>query len=208
MPYHVMGRSARLIAVLLPLGAFVLAVLHVRGLMDAGERFASIVWLVGALVVLALVEGLLFKCWILPPIARELGERVYAGGTYSPAEDALLVLVERIRQEADRTLLPELERLVLADARRTRGWQEYARLLQDVFGDAPAALGTLRRGAEQVADKDDRAMLLCRAAYLASAALHDAALAEELYREAAGRYPRTAYGRFAAERLAPPGREV
>ncbi len=201
MLHHAMGRFMKIIAVLLPLAVFVLAVLHVRGLMDEGERFVALVWFVSALVGLAVVEGLLFKCWILPPIARELGERVYAGGTYSPAEDALLMLVERIRQEKCRTLLPELERLVLADARRTRGWQEYAHVLQDIFEDAPAALAALRCGAEQVGGKEDRAMLLCRAAYLAGVSLHDAALADELYREAARRYPKSTYGRVAAERL-------
>ncbi len=196
-----MGRFVKFIVVLLPLAAFVLAVLYVRGLMDEGQGLRSIVVLLGALVVLALVEGSLLKFWILPPIAGELGERVYAGGGYSPAGDALLVQVERLRQEKDRSLLPGLEKLVLADARRTRGWQEYAHVLQDVFADAPAALEVLRRGAQRVRGKEDRAMLLCRAAYLAADALRDSALAQELYGEAARRYPRTAYGRFALSKL-------
>ncbi len=197
-----MGRLVKLIVVLLPLAGFACAVLQLRGLMDEGRGLFAILCLLGALAALALVETLLFRFWILPPLAGELGERVYSGGTYSPAEDALVVLTERIRQEKGLSLLPELEKLVLADARRTRGWQEYAHVLQDVFHDAPAALEVLRRGAVRVGGREDRAMLLCRAAYLAADALHDAELADALYREAAERYPRTTYGRFAAQRTA------
>ncbi len=197
-----MGRFIRVVVVLLPLAGFVLAVLRVRSLMDEGRGLLSLAVLLAALVVLVLVELPLFKWWILPRFAGEIGERVYAGGDYSPAEDALLVLVERIRQEKDRNLLPELERQVLADARRTRGWQEYAHVLRDVFADAPAALAVLRRGAARVRGGEDRAMLLCRAAYLAVDALRDAALARQLYAEAAERYPHTAYGKLAADKLA------
>ncbi len=197
-----MGRLFKFIVVLLPLAGFVWAVLRVRTLMDEGQGLLALACLLGALAALALVEGVIFKWWILPSVAGELGERVYAGGSYTPAEDALVVLVARIRQEKKRELLPELEKLVLADSRRTRGWQEYAHVLQDVFGDAPAALGVLRRGAACVRGKEDRAMLLCRAAYLAGDALRDAAQARELYSEAAQRYPRTVYGGFAAQRAA------
>ncbi len=197
-----MGRLLKFIVVLLPLAGFVCAVLHARGLMDEGRGLPALAWLLGALAALALVEGVIFKWWILPTFAGELGERVYAGGSYTPAEDALVVLVARIRQEKERSLLPELEKLVLADSRRSRGWQEYAHVLQDVFADAPAALEVLRRGAASVRDKEDRAMLLCRAAYLAGDALRDAALARSLYSEAAQQYPRTAYGKFAAQRAA------
>ncbi len=192
-----MGRLGKVIVVLLPLAAFVGVVLQVRALMDEGQGLFSLLCLLGALAVLALVEGVIFKCWILPPVAGELSERVYAGGGYTPAEDALLCCVGRIREERQRELLPELERLVLADARRARAWQEYAHVLCEVFADAPAALGVLRRGVERVRDREDRAMLLCRAAYLAQDSLHDAALAQELYREAAQRFPRTSYGKFA-----------
>ncbi len=193
-----MGRLVRIVAVLLPLAGFVLAVLQVRRLMDEGQGLLSLAVLLGALAALALVEGVLFKCWILPPIAGELGERVYAGGNYSPSRDALLVLVERIRETRERSLLPELEQLVLADARRTRGWQEYAHVLQEVFADTPAALEVLRRGAACVCDKEDRAMLLCRAAH---AAQHDSFLARELYEEAARKYPNTVYGKLASGKL-------
>ncbi len=193
-----MGRFAKLIAVLLPLAGFVFAVLQVRALMDEGQGLQAIGLLLASLVGLALVEGLLFKWWILPPIAGELGERVYAGGSYTPSGDRLLVLVERIRQEKDRDLLPELEKLVLADARRARAWQEYAHVQSEVFADAPAALAVLRRGAERVRGKEDRAMLLCRAAYIAR---HDSFLARELYEEAARKYPNTVYGKLARGKL-------
>ncbi len=198
-----MGRSVKIFAVLLPIAAFAWVVFaKVRVLMDAGKGLTSIVWMLGALAALAVVETALFKWWILPSIAQQVGERVYAGGSYMPSEDRLLVLVERIRAEKDRELLPLLEKCVLADARRARGWQEYAHVLHEVFADAPAALAVLRRGAQRARGKEDRAMLLCRAAHLAADAMRDSALASELYQEAAERYPRTAYGKFAAGKLA------
>ncbi len=197
-----MGRLVKLFVVLLPLAGFVLVVLQVRELMDEGQGLLALAWLLGALVGLAVLETAIFKFWILPPFAGELGERVYAGGGYTPAEDALLVFVERIRQEKAAELLPELEKRVLADARRARGWLEYAHVFQEVFGDTSAALDVLRKGVVRVRDKEERAMLLCRAAYLAMDALRDSTLARELYSEAAERYPRTAYGKLAANKLA------
>ncbi len=200
----IMGRLVKLLVVLLPLAGFVLVVLHVRQLMNEGQGLLSLIVLLGALVLFVLVETLLLKFWILPPLLNELGERVYAGGSYTPAEDALFVQVERIRETKNPSLLPELEKIVLADVRRTRGWQEYAHVLQDVFADAPGAFEVLRRGAENVSGREDRAMLLCRAAYLASESLHDAASARELYSEAARRYPRTVYGQLASRKLTLP----
>ncbi len=197
-----MGRLVKVLAVLLPLAAFAWAALEMRGMMDRGQGLLPILCLLGGLALLALVEGLLFKFWILPPLAHTLGERVYAGGNYSPAQDRLLVLVEEVRQQKDRKLLAALEREVQAERRRARAWQELAHVQLECFGDAAAALEVLRRGAEQVPGREDRAMLLCRAAYLATNSLSDAEQARALYREAARRYPRTAYGRFAAGRIA------
>ncbi len=197
-----MQRVFKFMAVLLPLAAFAWVTLHVRGMMDEGQGLQALAWMLGALVILALVEGVLFKCWILPPLAHRLGEQLYAGGSYAPAQDRLLVLAEQIRAGKDRSLLGELEAAVQAESRRARSWQELAHVQHEVFGDAAAALASLRRGVEQVRDCEDRAMLLCRAAYLAANSLGDAAQAQELYQEAARRYPRTAYGKFARARVA------
>ncbi len=196
-----MGRFLKWVAVLLPLAGFTWAAVEIRSLIDEGQGLRSLAWLLGSLAALAVVEGLLFKFWILPPIAHRLGERVYSGGSYTPAEDTLLVLAERIRKEKNRSLLAELEQLVRAESRRARAWQELAHAQHEVFGEAAAALATLRCGAERVRGKEDRAMLLCRAAYLAANSLNDAAQAQALYQEAAKRYPRTAYGQFAAQRI-------
>ncbi len=202
-----MARLARFLAkafvILLPVAGFAWVVgVQVRGLMDEGKGLLAIVWMLGALAVLAGIEAVLFKCWLLPRFAQGLGERLYAGGGYLAAEDPLQRLVERVREEKSRERLAELEKLVHADARRARAWQEYANVLNDVFHEAPAAVSTLREGAARVAGKEDRAMLLCRAAHMALEGMGDRALAQELYREAAGRYPRTAYGKFAAGKLA------
>ncbi len=192
----------KLIVVLLPLAGFVWGVMELQTLMAEGRGMESIAWLLGALALLAAVEGLLFRYWLLPSFGEKLGERIYAGG-YWPEDDPLLVLVERIRREKDAQLLPPLEKAVLADARRMRGWLEYAHVLQEVFNRHEEALQVLYRGAAKVRPVEDRPMLLCRAAHIAANELRDTARAQELYREAAQRYPRSTYGKLAASRLQP-----
>ncbi len=195
-----MGRFLKFLAVSLPLAGFVWLVLWVRQLMDQGQGMLAAGCLLGGVAALALVEGLLFKFWILPAFAASVGERFY-GGSYVPADDALVVLAERIRREKSRELLPELERRVRSDPRRVRGWLEYANVLHEVFADDKNALETLRLGAKKTRAAEDRAMLLCRAAHLASDALRDEPLSRKLYEEAATRYPSTTYGKLAASRL-------
>ncbi len=190
----------KFVVVLLPLAGFVLLVFRMQEMLEAGERLQTLGWLLGALALLAIVEGLLFRFWLLPGFGEKLGERIYAGG-YWPEDDPLLVLVERIRREKDPALLPQLEKAVLADARRMRGWQEMAHVLQDTFGRHEEALQLLRRGAGKVRPAEDRPMLLCRAAHIAATELRDPARAQALYREAAERYPRSTYGKLAASKL-------
>lgn len=191
----------RLCVVLLPVACFALLLLPVRELMGQEGRGPQAIGLfLGGLAVLALAEGLLFRYWLLPRLGDAIGERVY-GGSYLPEEDALVCLVARVRESRDRTLLPELERMVHGQSGRLRGWLELARVQQDIFEDARAALATMREGATRVSGKEDRALLLVRAAQLCDSALADAAQAKELYTEAAERYPRTVYGRRAAEQI-------
>ncbi len=190
----------RIIVALIPLAGFVWVVMELQRLMAEGHPGHAFGWLFVALVALAVVEGVLVRFWVLPTFAQMLGERIYAGG-YWPDADPLLVLVSRIRREKDETLLPQLEKAVLADAQRVRGWQEYAHVLQEVFGRHEEALLQLSRGATKVKPREDRPMLLCRAAHIASADLRDEARAQELYREAAERFPDTTYGELAASRL-------
>lgn len=190
----------RLCVVLLPVACFALLLLPVRELMGRdGQGAHAIALFLGGLAALALAEGLLFRYWLLPRLGDAIGERVY-GGSYLPEEDALVCFVARVREEGDRTLLPELERMVRDQSGRLRGWLELARVQQDLFDDARGAVATLREGAEHVSGKEDRALLLVRAAQLCESALSEPTTARELYAEAAKRYPRTVYGRRAAEK--------
>lgn len=189
----------RLCVVLLPVACFALLLLPVRELMGQEGRGPQAIGLfLGGLAVLALAEGLLFRYWLLPHLGAAIGERVY-GGSYLPEEDALVCLVARVRETQDRTLLPELEHMVRSQSGRLRGWLELARVQQDIFEDAQGALATMREGATRVSGKEDRALLLVRAAQLCEGQLHAVDEARALYDEAAKRYPRTVYGRRAAE---------
>lgn len=196
-----MQRIVRIAAMLLPLAVFCGVILYVRRLFGQGEALAGIVIALGSVAALALCEGLMLRFWLLPALGRAIGERLFIGG-YTPGQDALLALAARIRKERDLSLLPELEKIVLQDATRSRAWIEWAAVLDEVARDPREARRALLQGAERVRGKEDKAMLLYRAARLSAARLGDAQLAHELYGQAANRFPRTAYGRQAAARMA------
>lgn len=200
MFFPAMGRIFQALALLLPLALFVGAAYVARHLFGQGQGKEGIALVLAALAALALCEGLMLKCWLLPLWGRTLGERLY-GGSYTPDRDALVVCVERIRKEKNRDLLAHLARLVKADASRARGWLEWASLLENEFHDSKAALEILLEGAECMRQQEDKAMFLCRAAHLCGTRLQDERRAGELYAQAAERYPNTAFGRMAADRL-------
>lgn len=191
----------RLFIVSLPVLAFAAVLLPVRELMgQEGKGTLAISLFLAALGALTLAEGLLLRFWLLPRLGAAVGESVY-GGSYVPEEDALVRLVARVRESRDRELLPELRALVLAQPRRVRGWLELARVHQDVFHDPRAALETLTEGETHLRDKEERAMLLVRAAGLCEVTLQDTAAARAYYTRAAEAFPRTVYGKQAAEKI-------
>lgn len=188
----------RLFIVALPVACFALLLLPVRELMvQEGERVTALGLFLGGLALLALAEGLMFRYWLLPRLGDAIGERVY-GGSYLPEEDALVCLVARVREQQDPALLPELAHMVRQQKGRLRGWLELARVHQDVFADARAAAEVLEEAEHCVHSREDRALVLVRAAQLCEHALSDAARADALYARAAERYPRTVYGQRAA----------
>lgn len=195
-----MRRFFQLLAVLVPLGLFALVLQPVQQRLYGGHATQGIVLLLAALAVLALLEGLLFRYWILPGWSEKMAERLYAG-SYLPEEDALARLTERIERENNAGLMPELEKLVRSQGWRLRGWLELARLQQDLLNDAPAALITLEAATHAVRDPEDVALLMFRAARLCQKSLQDSAAARHWWERAAAEYPTTVYGRRAASHL-------
>lgn len=192
-----MRRFFQLLAALVPLGLFALALQPVQQRLYGGHATQGILLLLAALAILALLEGLLFRYWILPGWSEKMAERLYAG-SYLPEDDALARLTERIEREKDAALMPELERLVRSQGWRLRGWLELARLQQDLLHDAPAALKTLESASRCVRDPEDKALLMFRAAQLCRKSLNDPAAARQWWQRAASEYPATVYGRRAA----------
>ncbi|MCQ2372059.1 MAG: hypothetical protein MJ058_08435 [Akkermansia sp.] len=195
-----MSRTKLVIFALLPLVAFALGLLWVDHLFTAGEGLRGICWLIGMLALFALVEGIYLRRVLIPLWGEKVAERIYAG-SYVPDEDPLVQLAERVRETRDEAQLAKLEKAVRAQGWRYRGWMELAAIQRDVFSNPAAACSTLQEGAAAVEDPQDAAMLLYRAAHVAEAAAHDAALAESLRRKAAADYPETVYGRKAAAEL-------
>lgn len=193
-------RLFQILVLLLPVGLFALALQPVQALMFGGQATRGIVLLLVALAVLALVEGLLFRYWVLPGWGEKVAERLYAG-SYLPENDSLAQLVERLEQTRDASLLPLLHREVERQPRRLRGWLELARLQQELLQDAPAALATLEQATHAMRDAEDAALLMFRAGALCESALHDAAKARLWWQRAADCHPATVYGRKAAARL-------
>lgn len=195
-----MRQFFRIFCIFLPIALFVMVLFKVRDFFDEGAALSGVGVMLGALVVLAVWEGVMFRFWLLPAWGRVISERVY-GGSYTPDQDPLVALAARIREGHERELLPQLEQLVREDSRRARAWAELASVYTDEFHDNSAALKALLDGAEHVSGKEDRALFLCRAALMCEQRLHDRSHARELYEKAASKYPRTAYGRRAAEAL-------
>lgn len=194
-----MRRFISIFLFLLPLAAFAASLALVSSCFDAGKTVMGILVFLGALAALAAVEYPLLRYWVLPHWAQNLGDRLYAGN-YSPQEDKVVIVAEQIRREGDEKLLPQLEALVRADPARLRGWRELADVQLHVFHRPEDAVATLLKAEERVADKEDRALLLWRAAHWAENHLNDSARARELYARAAKKYPATVYGRRAGKR--------
>lgn len=192
-------RFFQLLAVLAPLGAFALALQPVQQRLYGGHATQGIVLLLVALVILAVLEGLLFRYWILPGWSEKIAERLYAG-SYLPEDDALARLADRIETEKNAALIPALEKLVHEQSWRLRGWLELARLQQDVLHNATAALQTLEDATRHIREPEDAALLMFRAAQLCEKSLHDEASAQNWLKRLAEQHPHTVYGRRAAAR--------
>ena len=193
-------RLFQLVAVACPIGLFALALEPVQQRMYGGHGTQGILLLLGALVLLAVVEGLIFRYWILPCWSEKLAERLYSG-SYVPGDDSLAQLVDRIEQEKDASLMPELENVVMQQRWRLRGWLELARLQQELQHDAIAALSSLEKATHYIKAPEDAALLMYRAAQLCEKSMNDTAAARLWLQRAVDSYPDTVYGRRAAARL-------
>lgn len=154
--------------------------------------------LIGVLL-LAIVEGVIFRFWLLPSWAQALSERFY-GGNYFPADDPVVSLAQQIIDQHLADRVPDLERLVRSDSSRTRAWMELARVTELELKDPQKAAEHMLTGARKVARKEDAAMLMWRAVTLLRKEDRSPSRAEEIRRDLIKRYPKTTYGRLAADR--------
>lgn len=186
-------------AVLLPLAAYAAVQPFVEAALAREDTKLAFTILGVALLAFVLAEGLFFRFVLLPRMGEAVGEKIY-GGTYIPADDVLVQAVEEVRRTKDKEKLPALRAMVQADRSRLRGWLELARLYRDEFADAQSALETLEEGADCVSGKEDRALLLYRAAQVCEQ-LGKPDRRRDLLQRAAQRYGRTVYGKKAAALL-------
>lgn len=194
-----MRRSTLILLLLLPPAAFVASLYRVNALFDADEIRNGILLFMGSLTATVIPEFLLLRYVALPRWGQAVGERLYAG-SYSPGEDRIVACAETIRRTGDESLLPRLEALVQADPTRMRSWRELADVRLNVFHRTEEAVLTLLEAEKHVRDKEDKALLLYRAAQWTENRLHRSTRAEELYSLLAERYPATVYGSRAAKR--------
>lgn len=183
-------------AICAPLAAFVWWMQSVAMEKMAHNAISGIGYMLLGLALLALVEGILIKFWLLPLLARHISERVYAG-SYLPEDDPLARLVTEIATHHRRDLLPRLENLVEADPHRERGWLELAHLRETEAADPAGAVDTLLRGADKVQRPTDAALLLWRAITLCERHPALAPRIPHLRETLLQRYPDTPYGRRA-----------
>ncbi len=147
-----------------------------------------------------------FWLFIIRPRLPHLAEAIRAfltgdNGNYQSADDELHQLIERARATRDHAILTELDRYCRDNARRLLAWQEYARALDGIYNRPLEAAQLLEEAATHVRSKQDRALLLYRAAIFYRDRLSQSAEAQRLFEQAAKNYPRTTYGQLAAQQL-------
>lgn len=192
-------RLGQLVVGLIPLYVFLVwALFFVQPQLEK-HTLRALAMLLGGLAVMAIIQGGVFKRWLLPLWAQAISERLYAG-SYLPEDDPIASLAAEIFSQHRADLVPELEKLVLADPSRTRAWLELARALELEAHDIPRAAHVLQRGAASVRHDADRAMLLWRAAGLLQKEEAHREEAKDLLDRVADEFPHTAYGHLAATR--------
>lgn len=192
-------RLCQLIVGLIPLYVFLgWALFFVQPQLEK-HTLRALAMLLGGLAVMAIVQGVVFRRWLLPLWAQAISERLYAG-SYLPQDDPIASLAATIFSQHRADLIPELEKLVLADPSRTRAWFELARALEMEAHDIPRAAHVLQHGAASVRHNADRAMLLWRAATLLQKEEVHRKEAKDLLARVANEFPNTAYGHLAATR--------
>ena len=171
---------------------------RVLPLYEEGEAASCLGLALGAVVATAVWLTICLRLWVLPWFAKVAKNSIYGSG--SVQDDPLTALATRMRAEKNTSLLPELLAAVEREDSRARAWSELAAVYEELLHDVPEAVRALLRGAERVSDKQERAMLIYRAAHLRDTRLQDKHGAHELYYQAAEKYPKTVYGKKAAER--------
>lgn len=189
----------QLILLLTPISAFTAWLLGpVQQQLHQGRLLTGILYMLGGLAVLALVEGLLLKFYMLPRWARTISERLYAGN-YIPDDDPLVRLVHSIVVDHHLERIPELERLAQADPRRVRTWQELASIYETLLRQPATAVDALLRGATAVKNPEDAAMLMWRAVSLCKRHPELAEQAPTLRQQLIEQYPHSVYGKLARQ---------
>lgn len=145
---------------------------------------------------------LAFAClkWIWPRIGEWLADLVYNDRQIS-GEDPLEQLARDVRRSRSEESMSRLRQFAEENAGRTRAWTECAAALSDAMNRPADAADVLETGAGRVSAKEDKALLLYRAAALYDKMPGREEKAQELLRLAAERFPMTTYGQMAAERL-------
>lgn len=190
--------ATRLCLTLLPLFLLTWAIrTYALPMYEEGDIASSLSIALGAVVAAAVWITLCLRLWVLPFFAKMAQNSIYGS---SPEEDPLVALAARMRSEKNTSLLPELQQAVEKQASRVRAWSELAAVYEELMNDIPEAIRTLLLGAKHVSNKQDCAMLIYRAAHLRATRLNDKKGAQELFAQAASTYPKTVYGKKAAER--------
>lgn len=138
--------------------------------------------------------------WVWPLFGEWVADVVY-GDRRLAGDDPLEQLALEVRRTRSEEAMERMRQFAEENGDRTRVWTECANLLRDVLQRPAEAAETLERGASQVGEKEDRALLLYRAACLYDAMPGKREKAVELWALASELYPETTYGAQAAERL-------
>lgn len=138
--------------------------------------------------------------WVWPLFGEWVADVVY-GDRRLGGDDPLEQLALEVRRTRSQEAMDRLRQYAEENGDRTRVWTECATLLRDVLQRPAEAAETLEYGASFAGSKEDRALLLYRAASLYDSLPDKHEKALQLWKLASERYPETTYGAHAAERL-------
>lgn len=164
-------------------------------------QFEQSLLLLFSIIAASIILFIIFKNRVLPSISAGLLNWLTGNNSsYSPEDDELVQILNQLGPSPQREDLALLDAHCQRQPKRLRNWMEYAHLLRHHFRDHEAAIELLLRAYKQVAEDEDKALILYRIAGIYEQELKQKEQASHYYSETARLYPYCSYGKLATNK--------